>query len=64
MRISKEKPEKLKVIRIKNRLRNDTNDILINFKFNNLIVGEIQLAVNTKKSKFIECSNYFNHYLY
>jgi hypothetical protein len=32
-------PEKLKIIRIKNRLRTQTNDILINVKFNNRLIG-------------------------
>jgi len=38
-------PEKLKIIRVKNRLNKSTNDILVNVKFNNLITAEIQLAV-------------------
>ena len=32
-RLSHEEPEKLRIVRIKNRLRSGTNDILINVKF-------------------------------
>jgi len=54
----------MKIVRIKNRLSQGTNDILINIRFGNLIVSEIQLAVNSKKNKFIKASNTLNHYLY
>lgn len=43
--MSVKNPEKLKIIRVKNRLNKSTNDILVNIKFNNLITAEIQLAV-------------------
>ena len=43
MKRSDDNPEKLKIVRIKNRLREGTNDILINVKFNNSIICEIQL---------------------
>lgn len=55
----------MKIVRIKNRLNKGTNDILINVKFNNMIICEIQLEViNKSKSKFIQCSNAFSHYIY
>ena len=54
----------MKIIRIKNRLKLGTNDILINVRFNDEINCEIQLAINSNKSKFIQCSSSFNHYLY
>lgn len=38
-RISTYYPDKLKIIRIKNRLKSMTNDILINVKFNNTLIG-------------------------
>ena len=56
--------EFLKVVRIKNRLEGGTNDILINAKFNNSILCEIQLAINSHTSNFIKCSNLFQHYIY
>jgi hypothetical protein len=54
----------MKIIRIKNRLKLGTNDILINVKFNNVLIGEIQLAVSSVKTEFIKCSYNFNHYIY
>jgi hypothetical protein len=54
----------MKIIRVKNRLSKNTNDILINARFNDSITCEIQLAVKSKQSKFIQYSNKFGHYLY
>jgi hypothetical protein len=51
------------VLRIKNRLNDNNNDIMINLFFEKMVC-EIQLAVQTNTSKFIECSNNFNHFLY
>ena len=62
---SVQNPEKLKIVRVKNRLRAGTNDILINVKFNDTIISEVQLKVNNKQeSRFISCSNDFSHYIY
>ena len=36
--ISEHDPTKLKIVRIKNRLKQGTNDILINVKFNNAVI--------------------------
>ena len=55
----------MKIVRVKNRLRRETNDILINVKFNNILLCEIQLQViNKSASKFAKCSNLFCHYIY
>ena len=62
--ISRDRPEKLKIVRIKNRLRRGTNDILVNVRFNETLLCEIQLSVNSKSSQFINHSNLFSHYLY
>jgi hypothetical protein len=43
-------PEKLKIVRLKNRLNLSTNDILMNIRFNGLILCEVQLAVKTETS--------------
>lgn len=61
---SKEPESDIKIIRIKNRLRQGTHDILINIRFKNKFLCEIQLGVNSKKSKFLSCSNLFSHYIY
>ena len=42
----------------------ETKDILINLLYRNEIVVEMQLAVKSQKSKFIEHSDKFNHFIY
>lgn len=54
----------MKIVRVKNRLKEGTNDILVNVLFNKTYLCEIQLAVKSAQSKFIACSNQFNHYVY
>lgn len=46
--ISDTNPEKLKIIRVKNRLKSGTNDLLINVRYNNNFLAEIQLKVKSK----------------
>lgn len=64
--ISKNQPEKLRIIRVKNRLKLGTNDVLINVRFNNSITAEIQLKVKAQKeqTEFSKCSFKFSHFLY
>ena len=57
-------PKVLKIIRVKNRLKLGTNDILINVLYKDKFLCEIQLAVKSAQSKFIACSNSWNHYIY
>ena len=54
----------MRIVRVKNRLGKGTKDILLNFLYNNEILVEMQLAIKADKSKFIENSNTFSHYLY
>lgn len=54
----------MKIIRVKNRLKLGTNDILINVLYREKYLCEIQLAVKSVTSKFIQCSNLFSHYVY
>ena len=54
----------IKIIRVKNRLNKGNKDILMNLLFRGEMVVEMQLAIKSDKSKFIECSYNFNHYLY
>lgn len=62
--LSDRQPKLCKIIRVKNRLKLGTNDILINVLFKDKYLCEFQLAVNSVRSKFIECSNMFSHYIY
>lgn len=61
---SVKQPANFKIIRIKNRLREGTNDILMNIKFKNVFLCEVQLAINSDHSNFIKCSNKYNHFIY
>ena len=53
----------VELIRVVNRLKKGTNDIMINIRYREILC-EVQLAVTSKQSKFIQFSNSFNHYLY
>ena len=61
---SKEHARTFRIVRIKNRLKDSTNDILINARFNGSILCEIQLAIKSHASDFIKKSNAFHHYIY
>ena len=54
----------LKLVRVKNRLESGTKDILMNLMYRNELVVEMQLAIKTGKSQFLDCSSHFNHYIY
>ncbi len=53
----------MELVRVANRLKRGTNDIIINVKYRNVLC-EIQLAITNKNNTFLEYSNNFNHYLY
>lgn len=61
---SEKNPKHMKIIRVKNRLKLGTNDILINTIYKEKYLCEVQLAVKSITSKFIQCSNLFSHYVY
>jgi len=63
-RISDSDQKFFKIYRVKNRLKTGTNDILINFLFKGKYLCEVQLGVTANTSKWIKCSNKFNHYIY
>lgn len=49
---------------MKNRLRKGNKDILMNILYKKKVIIEMQLAIKQDKSKFIDCSNKINHYIY
>ena len=63
-RISLDYPKTLKIVKIKNKLDTETRNILINLMYRQKLLVEIQLGIDDKKSKFLECSNEFNHFVY
>lgn len=54
----------MKIVRVKDRLEKGTKDILINILYKNTLLIEMQLAVTTNRTKFIDFSNKYNHVLY
>lgn len=63
--LSELEPERVKIVRVKNRLTQGTHDILINIRFQNLILCEIQLAVKKNSTnEFLQNSDKFSHYVY
>ena len=63
-RVSHFHPDMLRIVRVKNRLRRGTKDILVNLVYRNTLLVEMQIAVNSSKSNFIDCSDKFNHFIY
>ena len=57
-------PDDLKILRVKNRLAEGNKDLLINVKFKNKMVAEIQLAIKSDKSDFLKKSDKFSHFIY
>lgn len=54
-----------KVVRIKNRFKTANRDIMVNFQYGDVIVGEAQLCVDSTEANIIsERTNTLNHYLY
>ena len=66
MHISENNSDKMKVIRVKNRLKSGTNDLLLNVRYNNQVTAEIQLKIKSKsaQSRFQTCSYNFSHFIY
>ena len=54
----------MKIVRLKNRLDKGTKDILMNLLYRGEMLVEMQLAINVDKSRFLDCSTKFNHYIY
>ena len=49
---------------MKNKLNTSNRNILMHLFYKNKVIVEMQLVVKQEKSKFIDCSNKFAHYLY
>ena len=64
LRINYHRPDLFKIVTVRNRLSSVTKDILVNILYRNKIVIEMQLGIKTDKSRFIECSDKMNHFIY
>lgn len=57
--------KKFKVVRIKNRFKTPNRDLMVNFSYGDVIVGEAQLCVDSSEvDEKTQKTNKFNHYLY
>ena len=64
LKIDHHNPSLFKVISVRNRLSHVTKDILVNILYRDKIVIEMQLGIKSDKSRFIECSDKMNHFIY
>lgn len=57
--------KKFEVIRVKNRFETNNRDLLINFRYGDVLVGEAQLAIdNSNISKEAKHNHEFSHFVY
>jgi hypothetical protein len=57
--------QKFEVLRVKNRFKTNNRDLLINFRYGDVIVGEAQLCIdNANVSKLTKHNYEFCHYIY
>jgi len=57
--------KKFEVIRVKNRFETNNRDLLINFRYGDVLVGEAQLCIDDANiSKTTKLNYEFCHYIY
>jgi hypothetical protein len=57
--------KKFEVIRIKDRFKTPNRDLMVNFRYGDVLVAEAQLCIdNTGASEKTKKTNKFNHYIY
>jgi hypothetical protein len=57
--------KRFEVVRIKNRFKTPNRDLMVNFRYGDVIVGEAQLCIDTSDvSEKTKKTNKFNHYIY
>jgi DNA polymerase elongation subunit (family B) len=54
----------LRIVKIKNRMFQKDNDILINLFFRNRVICELQLSVHKEENKKERLYSDFNHFIY
>ena len=64
LKIDHHRPELFKIVSVRDRLAYVTKDILVNILYRNKIVIEMQLGIKSDRSRFIECSDKMNHFIY
>jgi hypothetical protein len=57
--------QKFEVLRVKNRFKTNNRDLLINFRYGDILVGEAQLCIDDANVSKLTKHNYeFCHYIY
>jgi hypothetical protein len=57
--------QKFEVLRVKNRFKTNNRDLLINFRYGDILVGEAQLCIDDANVSKVAKHNYeFCHYIY
>lgn len=57
--------QKFEVLRVKNRFKTNNRDLLINFRYGDVLVGEAQLGIDSAGvSKEAKLNYEFCHYIY
>ena len=57
--------KKFEVLRVKNRFKTNNRDLLINFRYGDVLVGEAQLCIDSANvSKEAKLNYEFCHYIY
>ena len=56
--------QRFEVLRVKNRLQTNNRDLLINFRYGDILVGEAQLGIDSSVSKLAKLNYEFCHYIY
>ena len=57
--------QKFEVLRVKNRFKTNNRDLLINFRYGDILVGEAQLCIDDASVSKLAKHNYeFCHYIY
>jgi hypothetical protein len=57
--------KKFEVLRVKNRFKTNNRDLLINFRYGDILVGEAQLCIDSSNvSKEAKLNYEFCHYIY
>ncbi len=56
--------KRFEVVRVKNRFKTNNRDLLINFRYGDVLVGEAQLCVDSTVTKIAKMNYDFCHYIY
>ena len=56
--------QRFEVVKVKNRLQTNNRDLLVNFRYGDILVGEAQLGIDSQVSTTSKMNYEFCHYIY